>query len=275
MQLSRLTTLFVVAAALTACGKDKVTDPAFPALAGVRFINGLNDTSAIDIRAIDQIEFSPVANNLAYRAATEHQPTEAKSRHFRAFITSTNPAITSNPIIDFTTTFAENSRYTVLITGAARGTVQFVVINDDAPASASGQISIRSVNASTGAIDAYVVDSTVTPLGSPAATNVAPLATAPYVGRAAGKVAMRVTPAGSATVAASQQGPPAPAQPTGALPAAGVTTAGTPFSVYFFPAGVPGSPTAPATGTASCAGAAPAASCNPTIVWFVDRVPTS
>ncbi|MDQ6689591.1 MAG: DUF4397 domain-containing protein [Gemmatimonadota bacterium] len=275
MQLSRLTTLLVAVAALAACGKDKVTDPAFPALAGVRFINGVNDTSAIDIRAMDQVEFSPVGNALAYRAATEHQPTEAKDRHFRAFITSTNPAITSNPIIDFTVTFAANSRYTVLLTGGARTTVNFVLINDDAPTPAAGQIGIRSVNASTGAIDAYVVDSTVTPLGSPAATNVAPLTTAPYVGRAAGKVAMRVTPAGSATVAASQQGPPAPAQPAGALPAAGVTTAGTPFSVYFFPAGVPGSPTAPATGTARCTGTAPAAACTPTIVWFVDRVPTS
>jgi Domain of unknown function (DUF4397) len=279
MRLSRLTTLFVAVAALTACGKDKVTDPSFPPLAGVRFINGVNDTSAIDVRAIDQIEFSPVANALAYRGGTEHQPTEAKTRHFRAFITSTNAAITSNPIVDTTVTFAANTRYTVLLTGAARTKVQFLVINDDAPTPAAGQIAIRSVNASTGAIDAYVVDSTVTPLpGSPAASNVTPLASSPYIGRAAGKVAMQVTPTGSGTVSAAQQGPPAPATLIGQIPAAGVTTAGTPFSVYFFPAGVPGSPTAPATGANRCSAAAPlvpAPSCVPTIVWFVDRVPTS
>ena len=275
MRLSRLPALFVGLAAITGCGKDNVTDPSFPPLAGVRFINAVNDTSAIDVRAIDQIQFSPVANALAFRSGTEHQPTEAKARHFRAFITSPNPAITSNPIVDTTVTFTANSRYTVLLTGSARTKVQFVVINDDVPAPAAGQIEIRSVNASTGAIDTYVVDSTITALpGAATAAALAPMAASPYVSRAAGKVAMRVTAAGSATVSASQQGPPAPAILAGELPAAGVTTAGTPFSVYFFPAGVPGSPTAPATGTNACGGAAPLISCNPTVVWFVDRVPT-
>ena len=276
MRLSRFVTFFAAVAAVTACGSDKVTDPSFPPLAGVRFVNGVSDTSAIDIRAIDQIAYSPVANALAYRGGTEHQPTEAKDRHFRAFITSTNAAITSNPIVDTTLTFAANTRYTVLVTGAARTKVRFVVITDDAPAVAAGQIFIRSVNASSGAIDAYVVDSTNTPISGPAAAaNVAPLATSGYLTRAMGKVAMRVTPAGSVAVSASQQGPPAPALLPGEIPAAGVTTAGTPFSVYFFGAGVPGSPTAPATGTNACGGAAPLISCNPTVVWFVDRVPTS
>jgi hypothetical protein len=275
MRLSRFVTFFVAVAAVTACGKDNVTDPSFPPLAGVRFINGLSDTSAIDIRAIDQIAFSPVANALAYRGGTEHQPTEAKARHFRAFITSTNPAITSNPIVDTTLTFAADTRYTILVTGAARTKARFVLITDDPPAAVAGQIFIRSVNASTGAIDAYVVDSTNTAIaGAASAANVAPLATSGYLTRAMGKVAMRVTPAGSVTVSASQQGPPAPALLPGENPAAGVTTAGTPFSVYFFGAGVAGSPTAPATGTNACGGAAPLVSCNPTVVWFVDRVPT-
>jgi hypothetical protein len=275
MRLSRFVTFFAGVAAVTACGSDKVTDPSFPPLAGVRFVNGVSDTSAIDIRAIDQIAFSPVGNALAYRNGTEHQPTEAKDRHFRAFITSTNAAITSNPIVDTTLTFAANTRYTVLVTGAARTKVQFVLITDDAPAVAAGQIFIRSVNASSGAIDAYVVDSTNTAIsGTASAANVAPLATSGYLTRAMGKAAMRVTPAGSVAVSASQQGPPAPATLPGEIPAAGVTTAGTPFSVYFFPAGVAGSPTAPATGTNACGGAAPLVSCVATVVWFVDRVPT-
>ncbi len=275
MRLSRFVAFFATVAAVTACGSDKVTDPSFPPLAGVRFVNGVSDTSAIDIRAIDQIAFSPVGNALAYRNGTEHQPTEAKDRHFRAFITSTNAAITSNPIVDTTLTFAANTRYTVLVTGAARTKVRFVLITDDAPPVAAGQIFIRSVNASSGAIDAYVVDSTNTAIsGAASAANVAPLATSGYLTRAMGKVAMRVTPAGSVAVSASQQGPPAPAILPGEIPAAGVTTAGTPFSVYFFPAGVAGSPTAPATGTNACGGAAPLVSCVATVVWFVDRVPT-
>ena len=164
MRLSRLTPLFVAVAVFAACGKDNVTDPTFPPLAGVRFINSVNDTSALDFRAIDQIAFSPVANALAFRGATEFQPTEAKARHFRVFVTSQNIAIASHPIVDTTVTFAANTNYTMLLTGSARGTVQFVVITEDAPATAASQIAVRTANMSAGAIDNYIVDSTTTPV---------------------------------------------------------------------------------------------------------------
>jgi len=264
MHLTRLTALFAAAVVVAGCGSDKITSTNFPPLAGVRFINAVADTGAIDVRAIDQIEFSPVVNALAFRSGTEHQPVEAKARHLRAFITSTNPAITSNPIVDETITFAPNQRYTVILTGSARTKVSFTVIDDNPAGAPSGQIGIRTINASTGAIDAYVVDSTVTPVGGTAtAANVAPLAASAYVGRAPGKVAMRVTPAGTpATVSASQQGPYAPAAITGAAPGAGVNTAGTALSVYYFPRSVAGS------------GASQAAAFQvPAIVWFVDNVP--
>lgn len=279
MRLTRLTTLFLSAIAIAGCGSDKITSPNFPPLAGVRWINAVSDTGAIDVRAIDQVEFSPVVNALAYTKGTEHQPVEAKARHFRAFITSTNPAITSNPIVDTTITFAANQRYTVLITGAARSKVFFVVIDDNPAAAASGQIAIRTVNASSGAIDAYVVDSTNSPVTGPAtAANVAPRTASAYVGHAPSKVAVRVTPAGTpGTVSASQQGPYPPAKLANEAPAAGVTTASTPFSVYYFPAGVPGSVTAPTTGTNRCGVPAPGvqvATCVPLVVWFVDNVPT-
>ena len=265
MHLTRLTTLFAAAVVFAGCGSDKITSPSIPPLAGVRFINAVADTGAIDVRAIDQIQFSPVVNGLAFRSGTEHQPVEAKARHFRAFITSTNAAITSNPIVDTTITFAANQRYTVLITGSARTKVSFLVIDDNAAASPAGQIAIRTVNASGAAIDSYVVDSTVTPVaGTATAANVAPLAASAYVGRVPGKVALRVTPAGTpATVSASAQGPYAPAAITGAAPGAGVNTATTPFSVYYFPRSVAGS------------GASQAAAFQvPAIVWFVDNIPT-
>jgi hypothetical protein len=278
MRLSRFVALFIAVVAIAGCGSDKVTDPGLPPLAGVRFINAVNDTSALDFRAIDQIQFSPVANALAYRGSTEYQPTEAKDRHFRVFVTSQNQAIASNPIDDETVTFAANSRYTLLLTGSARtpGSVKFTVINDDAaPIPTGNNIALRTGNRSAIAIDNYIVDSTVTPVaGAPTIANVAPGALSAYITRATGKQASRVTPAGSATVSASQQGPPAPATPVGAIPAAGVTSPGSAFTVFYFPAGVAGSPLAPASGTASCAGTAPAVTCNPTVVWFVDRQPT-
>jgi hypothetical protein len=280
MRLSRLAALFIAVVAMAGCGSDSVSDPSFPPLAGVRFINAVNDTSALDFRAIDQIQFSPVANALAFRGATEHQPTEAKERHFRVFVTSQNQAIASNPIDDEVVTFAANSRYTLLLTGSARvpGSVHFVVINDDAPAVSAAQIAVRAGNLSAGAVDTYFVDSTNTPIaGTPTIANVAPGALSGYLVRPTGKQAVRVTPAGSATVSASQQGPPAPATLVGEIPAAGVTSPGTAFTFFYFPAGVPGSVTAPAAGTGNCAGAGgatPLATCNPTVVWYVDRQPT-
>ena len=58
MNLSRIVALGLVIAAASACGSDEITNPSLPALAGVRFINGLSDSSAVDVRMVDQVEFS-------------------------------------------------------------------------------------------------------------------------------------------------------------------------------------------------------------------------
>jgi hypothetical protein len=83
----------------------------------------------------------------------------------------------------------------------------------------------------------------------------------PYATRAAGAVAARFTAAGGTAAAASTAGPASPSAAAGASPAAGVNTAGSAFSVYYFPRGVAGSPQNAAT--------------TPRVTWFVDRVPTS
>lgn len=275
MHLSRLATLFIGVTVIAGCDDDvtDVTTP--PPLAGVRFINSLSDTGAVDIRVIDQVAWSPVGNALAFRAGTEHQPTEAKDRRFRVFPTSTNPAIASQILLDTTLTFTAGSKYTLLLTGSARSnTERFVVINDDHPTPAANQIAVRAVNAATGAIDAYFVNSATDPIASPpSAANLAPLAASAYITRATAAAALRVTNAGSATVTASAAGPTAATPLPGQFPAAGVNSSGTAFSVYYFPAGVSGSVNAPTTGSASCTGATPLVTCNPTVIWFVDRVP--
>lgn len=266
MRLSRLALLAIAFAAVGACGKDNVTDPSLPPLAGVRFINGLADSSSVDVRMIDQVPFSfEAVQNIAFRSGTEHQPVEAKARHIRVFPNSFNPAITSAYMVDTTITFAANSRYTLLLTRETPTKVHLVVISDDAPAAAAGQIAVRAVNASTGAIDAYVVTSTSDPATPPAtAANVAPFTASNYISRATGNAAVRVTAAGSGTVSASAAGPTATAPAPNQLPAAAVNSAGTAFSVYYFPRSVAGT-SAPQT----------AAFTNPAVIWFVDRVPTS
>jgi hypothetical protein len=274
MRLNRFIFLSLSIAAMYGCGKDSTGTVTPPPNATVRYVNALNDTGSVDIGMIDQVQWSANAKPLAFRAVSAYQVTDAtKPRHIRVFPTSTNPAVTSQIIDDETITFTAGTRVTLLLTGSARaGTAHFVLISDDIAPPASGQIAIRAVNASTGgAIDAYIVPRTSSAItGAPTFTNVAPLTASGYLARAAipsnaagaatDTVAVRATPAGSTTVAASAQGPAAPASPPGdVFAAAGVNSQYTKFSVYFFPAGVPGSPQN--------------AVVNPSLVWFTDRNP--
>jgi hypothetical protein len=251
-------------ATLAGCSDNDSSTSPRPPLAGVRFINALADTVPVDIRMIDQIEWSAVANNLAYRAGTQHQPTEAKARRIRVFTFITaNPGIgvVSQQLLDTTITLTANTNVTLLLTGSARArTVRMALINDDPPVPPAGQIAVRMVNASTGAIDAYYLPTATTAIsGAPSTGNLASLAVSPYVLRPAEAVAVRTTASGSTTAAASTAGPVAPAVIAGASPGAGVNSAGSAFSVYYFGPGVAGSPQAGVT--------------TPTVTWFVDRVP--
>jgi hypothetical protein len=266
MRLSRFGIPCAVMIAIAGCSSTDLTSPALPPLAGVRYINALADTGLVDIRMVDQVEWSVTANALNFRAGIEHQPTEAKARHIRVFsFASRDVGVVQQVLVDTTITFAENTKSTLLLTGSARAkTAHFVVIDDSPPAAAANQIAVRAVNASTGAIDAYVVTTPTDPIaGSPTAANVAVNAASPYITRATGIVALRVTDAGSTTANASAAGPPASAPPIGTpfFPSAGVDTGGSAFSVYYFPRGV--------------AGSLQNAVAAPSIIWFVDRVPTA
>jgi hypothetical protein len=247
--------------ALMACGAADVTTPKLPALASVRFINALADTGGVDIRAMDQVQFSPVANNLGYRASTVYQNTEAGVRHFRVFPTSKDINVTSQVLADAMVTIPENTRVTLLVTGSARaGTVNLWVINDGTDAPPDGQIGVRLVNVASGVINGYLVNTVATALPTPETfSTVGTLIRSPYVDRASGVAALRVTDAGSSTVNASAAGPAPAAALPGEKPAAGVNSPGTLFSVYYFSPGAAGSANSTVT--------------TPSLIWFVDRNP--
>jgi hypothetical protein len=248
--------------AVYGCGKDATGTVTPPPNATVRYVNALADTGSVDIAMIDQTQWSANAKPLAFRAASAYQVTEAsKPRHIRVFPTSTNAAVTSQIIDDETVTFTPGTRVTLLLTGSARAqTARFVMISDDIAPPPAGQIAVRFVNASSAAVDAYVTDTTTTPLpGTPTFANVGPTQSSAYISRPTGRVAAQSTDPGSATVTATRAGPNAPASPPGdAFPAAGVNAQYTKFSVYYFPRGVAGSPQTATT---------------PGLVWFVDRNP--
>lgn len=261
MRLSRFVLLGVGAFAFSACGKDSPTAPALPPLSQVRFINALSDTGAVDVHAIDQVELSPVANNLAYRAGTQYFPTEAGVRHFRVFPTSTDISVTSQILADASVTLPANARLTLLVTGSARSNaVVLWVIQDATTPPPDGQVGVRFVNTAPAVVNGYLVDTPTAALpASPTFSDVLALQPTAYVNRASGPAAVRVTTSGSSIVNASAAGPSAPATLPGEKPAAGVTSPGTNFSLYYFPAGAAGSPNAAVT--------------TPSLVWFVDRNP--
>lgn len=267
MRLSRFGFLCVAITAIVGCSSEDITNADLPPLAGVRVINALADTGTIDVRMVDQVEWSAYANGLNFRQGTEHFPTEAKARHIRVFsFASRDAGVVQQVLEDTTITFAANTNVTLLLTGSARaGTVRFVVVDDTPPPLAAGQIAVRTVNASTGAIDAYVVALPGDPIaGAPTAANVGANSTSNYSVRPTGNAALHVTNAGSPTATASAAGPAGSTNPIGSpgtyFPSAGVNNSGSAFSAYYFPRGVAGSLQTSTT---------------PAIVWFVDRVPTS
>ena len=260
MRLSRFVMLCLGTAALSACGKDQVTTPSLPPLATVRFINAVNDTGGVDIRAMDQVSFSPVANNLQYRKATEYFPTEAGVRHFRVFPTSTDINVTSQVLADVEVTLPEGTRATLLLTGSAKaGTLLLWVIPDGTDPPPAGDIGIRLVNTANQVVNGYITPRAGSGLlSSPTWGSVSHLAPTNYVFVPADSVAVQVTAAGSSIVAASNSGPDGPATLAGELPAAGMNSPGTLFSAYYFAAG--------AAGTSLEAVSA-------SVLWFVDRNP--
>jgi hypothetical protein len=264
MRYMRFAVILTAATALAACHESETGIQSRPPLAGVRFINALPDTGTVDIRAIDQVEWSPVVNSLPYRTATEYQPIQAdRARKFRVFPTDTTFA-TSKFLIDGTLTFQPGHNYTVLVTGLARaGTQKFVLLTDDVTVPA-GNIAVRAVNAASGTVGLYLTNTSTDPLPGSASATAADASASTYSNRAVGAVFARVLSGSSTTPVASVAGPTRPASPQGSvLPAAGVDAAGSAFSVMYFPASVAGSK-APQT----------AAFLAPAAIWFVDKLPS-
>jgi len=266
MRFSRFLLTGVVFSIAVACNNDEITNTTPPPLAGVRFINAMADTGAVDIRMIDQVAWSAFALSLAFRSGTEHQPTEAKARRIRVFPTSPNPAVTSAFLLDTTLTFAANQNYTVLLSGSAKTnprTLRFVALTDSPPAPTDIALRAFNLGCAAGNIDVYLTRQATDPLpAQPAISNVAAMAASQYVTRAPDTLLLAtVTNAGTTTVVATGQGPRATVT-AGARPAAGVNSAGSVLSGFCFPRSVAGT-SAPQTTPFQA----------PAVVYFVDRQP--
>jgi hypothetical protein len=266
------------AAAVAACSDDTgVTNSSRPPLAGVRFINALPDTFDVDIRMVDQVDWSATANKLPFRSATQYWPTEAKARHIRVFpqpgvdaVNGVNPVVVSTVLLDTTITFEADRQYTLLLTGSARGnTERFVLIEDNPPATTGIQVAVKTVNAGvTGNVDAFLTPRDTTTLTGRTADlpGVGPLAASAYVVRDTGSfTAVRFAAGGTTTATASATAPNGTAGTSTINPQAGAKVPGTALSGYIFPASAPVTTGSRSTSVVNFA--------SPGVIWFIDRLP--
>lgn len=275
MRLFRTLLLPAALLAAAACHDNGITTNARPPLGGVRFINAVPDGGPVDIRYVDQVQWSGSSVNgtaygLAFRAGTIHWATEAKARHIRVFPTDSNIVVTSTVLLDTTINVAANKNVTLMLVGsrAPGGKISFREIDDTPPALSASQIAVRVVNATgTGQTPStasawFTARDTSTLSATPTYASIGPYATSSYTVQSTGQFAVRTTAAGTTTPVWST-GAPAGAAADGLIAAtAGYLGGGSAMSAYIFP-----------RSTAGTAAPQTSAFAAPAVVFFVDLIP--
>jgi hypothetical protein len=253
MRLSRFLLLPIATLALAACSEDDgVTVNARPPLGGVRFINAVPDAGPLDIRMVDQLQWSAssvtttTGIGLPFRAGTIHWPTEAKARRIRVFPNDSLLAVTTTVLHDTTITVEANKNVTLMLVGTlAAGDLRFVTLDDVPPTLTGQQVAVRLVNASStgqtpAAANGHLLATATTALAAtPTWSNVAPRATAAYVVRDTGTFAVRTTATGTTTPIWTATAPAGEPQ-NGLIGAtAGFRAGGSAMSAYLFPRACP------------------------------------
>lgn len=164
MRLKALLACGCVALAAGGCSKD--TDGTITAqdpLAGVRYVNLVSDTGALDIRIIDIVGDAPNTVAATFRTGgapngvtnpiptqPPHLPVRAGTRQIRVFLNGSTPSTASTIMLDTTVTFEANSNYTFFLTGFARTgstpAMQAFVVKDSVPTIPAGRTALRVIN---------------------------------------------------------------------------------------------------------------------------------
>jgi len=282
-----------VSVALMACteAKQGVLQPQGP-LAGLRYVNLVNDTGAVDFRIVNFIGDAPPAGAATFRTGGQpyglstnflppHWKVEAgRDVHIRVFMNDTLPQLASQVVFDTTCTFAENVNYTFFLYGSARGAaVHAKVTVDTLPAPAG--VAFRVINlgtATVGAVDVDVVaQAAVAPLtGTASFANVAVGAVTAYTNFAV-NAALKATATAPATRTPFLFSANAPAGVVGTTtvnPVAGTLVAGTAISAVVVPASdTTHAPTDTTLFSRSRKAPKTAAFLVPAILFLIDRKP--
>ena len=266
------------------CAKDATFEEPLPELASIHWVNAVPDTGQQDMRIVD-ITANAGLFDANYRGSNMfYQAIQSGTRTYRIFNSSTDPVIAQQILLEGTLNLAPDQGYTLIHAGFARAASTpahaALLLLDNPPVPAAGQLAVRAVNAGAGLgnVDVFIVRkpvnaATVDSLpDARAATNVAFGQASAYVpaavddtAAAAGQ-AMRVvfTATGTKTVLAAITAPAGQFGTTNppTEPIAGSRIAGSVLTAILVPRPVAGS-------------AAPANAADSLIstVYLVDRRP--
>jgi Domain of unknown function (DUF4397) len=264
-----------------ACTPETVVQTEDIPTAGIRFVNAVPDTFAMDFRPVDIVENSTFYG-VSFRSTSLlfYKAARAGSRHFRIFLvppsvtsltSAEQIAIASTVVEGVTVDLVEGHRYTFILWGYSRTgsspAMKLDMIDDD-PADPGQQVALRVINAclpgicggsATGNLD---VSGYLTANGVPATptwAGLAPLSISTYQVSDTGTVKFNVKPAGGGAniftdptalggqLAFGPGGITCPPETSGcdidAIP--GTHVPGSAVTLFIWPRKVGGSPTTP------------------------------
>ncbi len=190
----KLLTLLLAATAVTAACSDDDNNTGPEGQARVRVVHASPDAPNVDVLLDD----AKVLSDVPYLASSAYLETSAGDHNLKV-----NAAGTATTAIDADVTLADGTDYTVIASDLV-AQITPIVLEDDNTAPAAGNARVRAIH---GAPSAPAVDVYVTAPGAdieaatPVLTNVAFGDVADYLEVPAGEYQVRVTPAGTKTVA--------------------------------------------------------------------------
>jgi hypothetical protein len=192
MKLKLLTLLLAATALTTACDDDDNTGP--ESEARVRVVHASPDAPAVDVL----LDGGEVLSDVPYLAASDYLDLAAGDHNVKV-----NAAGTTTTVIDADVSLADGVDYTVIASGLL-AQIAPIVLEDDNSTPPAGSVRVRAVHGapSVPAVDVYVTapgaDLETT---TPVLTGVEFGDVADYLDVPAGEYQVRVTPAGTKTVA--------------------------------------------------------------------------
>ena len=192
MRSFRIGIALLASVALIGCDDDEPNAPA--ATAQLRVVHASPDAPNVDVLVDGQVALS----NVPYKASSSYVAVPAGSRNLRVRASGT-----STVVIDADAPITAGEAYTVLATGTVAG-IQPLVLEDDLTLPGAGNVRVRLVHAApaAGNVDIYVTaPGADLAAATPTLSGVAFRGFSPYLEVAAGTYRVRVTPAGTKTVA--------------------------------------------------------------------------